>query len=106
MSQDDYNAHRYGGAAVYITAPDTIRQLMLGKRLRKLLQTVEDQTASKCQRLDPSVNLTTDTSDPYGKETPAFGGLQKQDESDGSGDSLTPLLGSPKAQLLYLRPNI
>jgi hypothetical protein len=76
MSQDDSSAHRYGGAALFITAPDSIRQLMLRKRLRKSLRTVEDQTAYKFQRLDPSGKLTTDSSDLYGKGTPAFGGLQ------------------------------
>jgi hypothetical protein len=76
MSQDDSSAHRYGGAAEFITAPDSIRQLMLEKRLQKSLKTVEDQTASKSQRLDPSVKLTTHPSDLYGKGTPAFGGLQ------------------------------
>ena len=76
MSQDDSNAHRYGGAAVFITAPDSIRQLRLGKRLRKSLKIVQEQTASKFKKLDLSVKLTTDPSDLYGKGTPAFGGLQ------------------------------
>ena len=75
MSQDDSKAHRYGGVAVFITAPDSIRQLMLGKRLRKSLKIVEEQTASKCKKLDLSETLTTHPNDLYGKGTPAFGGL-------------------------------
>ncbi len=75
MSQDDSNAHRYGGAAVFITAPDSIRQLRLGKRLRKSLKIVQEQTTSKVKKLDLSETLRTHPNDLYGKGTPAFGGL-------------------------------
>ena len=45
LSQDDAESHQYIGACIYHGNPQSIRKLMLGKRLRKSLKKVEKQVA-------------------------------------------------------------